>query len=51
VVDESDKGVVVQLIELAVVTRATGRARAGETVTVRVDEADVATGTITLTVV
>ncbi|GAA2748275.1 RNB domain-containing ribonuclease [Terrabacter aerolatus] len=51
VVDENDKGVVVQLIELAVVAKAAGRARAGDTVRVRVDAAEVSTGTITLTVV
>ena len=51
VVDENDKGVVVQLIELAVVARAAGRAKAGETVAVRVDAADVSTGSLTLTLV
>jgi exoribonuclease R len=51
VVDENEKGVVVQLIELAVVAKAAGRARAGDTVTVRVDAAEVSTGTITLTIV
>ena len=51
VVDENDKGVVVQLIELAVVAKATGTAAAGDPVTVRVDAADVSTGTIALSVV
>jgi exoribonuclease R len=51
VVDENEKGVVVQLIELAVVAKAAGKAKAGETVTVRVDAAEVSTGTITLTIV
>jgi exoribonuclease R len=51
VVDENEKGVVVQLIELAVVAKAAGGARAGDTVTVRVDAAEVSTGTITLTIV
>ncbi|MEO7754075.1 MAG: RNB domain-containing ribonuclease [Terracoccus sp.] len=51
VVDASDKGVVVQLIEVAVVTRAAGAAEAGTTVRVRVDSASVETGTVTLTVV
>ena len=50
VVDENDKGVVVQLIDLAVVAKASGSAKAGETVTLRVDAADVGTGTITLSV-
>ena len=51
VVDENDKGVVVQLIDLAVVAKAAGHARAGDTVDVRVDAADVSTGSLTLTVV
>ena len=51
VVDENDKGVVVQLIDLAVVAKASGKARAGDPVTVRVDAADVSTGTITLSIV
>jgi exoribonuclease R len=50
VVDENEKGVVVQLIDLAVVAKASGSAKAGETVTLRVDAADVATGTIALSV-
>jgi len=50
VVDENDKGVIVQLIDLAVVAKASGSAKAGETVTLRVDAADVGTGTITLSV-
>jgi len=51
VVDENSKGVVVQLIDLAVVAKAGGSAKAGATVSVRVDAADVTTGSITLTVV
>ncbi len=51
VVDENDKGVVVQLVDLAVVAKAAGHATAGDTVTVRVEAADVATGTIRLAVV
>ena len=51
VVDENEKGVVVQLIELAVVAKASGKAAAGARVTVRVDVAEVSTGTIALTVV
>ncbi|GAB3883688.1 RNB domain-containing ribonuclease [Terrabacter terrigena] len=53
VVEESDKdkGVVVQLVDHAVVARAAGSAKAGEQVSVRVDTADVAAGTITLSVV
>ena len=51
VVDENDKGVVVQLLDLAVVAKAKGAAKAGDSVTVRVDVADVSTGTITLSVV
>jgi hypothetical protein len=50
VVDENDKGIIVQLIDLAVVAKASGSAKAGETVTLRVDAADVGTGTITLSV-
>lgn len=50
VVDENDKGVIVQLIDLAVVAKASGSAKAGETVTLRVDAADIGTGTITLSV-
>jgi exoribonuclease R len=51
VIDELEKGVVVQLIEIAVVAKASGRADAGESVTVRVEEADISTGAITLSVV
>ncbi len=51
VVDESDKGVVVQLLEVAVVARASGSAKAGATVRVRVDSASVETGEVTLTIV
>lgn len=50
VVDENQKGVVVQLVELAVVAKASGAARAGETVTLRVDAVDITTGTISLSV-
>jgi exoribonuclease R len=49
--DNSGKGVVVQLGQHAVVARAAGSAKAGERVTVRVDAADISTGTISLTVV
>ncbi len=51
VVDESETGVSVQLTELGIVAKATGKADAGSTVRVRVDAADVAAGTATLTVV
>ena len=51
VVDENEKGVVVQLVEHAVVARAAGSVKAGERVTVRVDAADITTGTISLSVV
>jgi exoribonuclease R len=51
VVDENHSGIVVQLDELAVVSRAAGVAKAGEAVTLLVAAADVATGTSTLTVV
>jgi exoribonuclease R len=51
VVDENGKGVVVQLIDLAVVAKANGTARPGDSVTVRVEAADVSTGTITLSIV
>jgi exoribonuclease R len=51
VVDRNDKRVVVQLIDLAVVAQAAGQADEGEAVQVRVDTADIETGTITLTVV
>jgi exoribonuclease R len=51
VVEENDKGVVVQLVDHAVVARATGSAKAGDRVTVRIDIADISTGTISLSVV
>jgi exoribonuclease R len=51
VVDENGKGCVVQLTDLAVVHTANGRAEPGSAVKVRVDEADIETGTISLTVV
>lgn len=51
VVDDHDKGCVVQLNDLAVVHAANGRAVPGTAVKVRVDEADIDTGTISLTVV
>ena len=50
VLDENEKGVVVQLVRLAVVAKASGSARAGETVTLRVDAADISNGTISLSV-
>jgi exoribonuclease R len=50
VVEENGKGVVVQLIDFAVVARASGTARPGDSVKVRVDAADVSTGTIRLSV-
>jgi exoribonuclease R len=50
VVDQNQKGVVVQLLDLAVVARASGTAKAGDTVTLRVDAADVSTGTISLSI-
>ncbi len=51
VVDDHQKGCVVQLTELAVVHSAKGKAEPGTPVKVRVDEADIATGTIALSVV
>jgi exoribonuclease R len=51
VVDQNDKGVIVQFVDLAVVAKAKGRADAGQHVRVRVDEADVATGTLSLSLV
>lgn len=51
VVDEHQKGCVVQLTELAVVQTAKGKAEPGTPVKVRVDQADIETGTIALTVV
>lgn len=51
VVDAGDKGVIVQLIDVAVVARAGGQAKEGESVRVRVDAADIATGTISLSIV
>ena len=51
VVDQNDKGVVVQLIDLAVVARASGRADEGATVRVRVETAEVETGKVALSVV
>ena len=51
VVDANDKGVTVQLTELGVVAKATGTAKAGASVLVRVEAAVIATGTITLSVV
>ncbi|MBB2985015.1 RNB domain-containing ribonuclease [Terracoccus luteus] len=51
VVDESEKGVSVQLTELGIVAKATGTADAGSTVRVRVDAADVAAGTASLALV
>lgn len=51
VVDSHEKGCVVQLIDLAVVHTAKGQAEPGTAVTVRVDEADIDKGTISLSVV
>ena len=51
VVDVNGKGVVVQLIDLAIVAKATGTARPGDSVRVRVETADVGTGTVGLAVV
>lgn len=51
VVDDNGKDVVVQLIEYAVVAKASGRAEAGDPVRVRVDHADIETGTLSLSVV
>ena len=51
VVDQNDKGVVVQLIDLAVVAKATGHAAEGATVHVRVDAAEIETGKVALSVV
>ena len=51
VVDENEKGVVVQLIDFAVVAKASGTATAGASVTVRVDVADVSTRDVSLSVV
>ncbi len=51
VVDELEKGCLVQLIDVAVVAKATGHAKAGESVTVRIDAAEIETGTIRLSVV
>jgi len=50
-VDPKRAGVTVQLADPAIVTRAKGDAGLGEEVRVRLDAADVASGTITLTVV
>ena len=51
VVEANGKGVVVQLIDRAIVAKATGTARPGDSVRVRVDSADVATGTVDLALV
>jgi exoribonuclease R len=51
VVDEHEKGSVVQLAELAVVHTAKGKAEPGTPVKVRVDEADIENGTISLSLV
>ncbi|MGO4597755.1 RNB domain-containing ribonuclease [Terrabacter sp. 2RAF25] len=51
VVEENDKGAVVQLADHAVVARASGSAKAGDRVSVRIDAADISTGTITLSIV
>jgi exoribonuclease R len=49
--DLREKGVVVQLALPAVVHKATGRAEAGSSVKVRVDAAEIETGTVTLSLV
>ncbi|HET7398685.1 MAG TPA: RNB domain-containing ribonuclease [Intrasporangium sp.] len=51
VVDDNDKTVAVQLLDFAVVTRASGTAEPGDSVKVRVDDADIETGTIALSLV
>ena len=51
VVDENMKDVVVQVTDLAVVAKASGQAQPGDTVRVRVDAADVDTGTLSLSLV
>lgn len=51
VVDEHEKGCVVQLSDFAVVATARGSAQPGTAVSVRVDSADIDTGHIELTVV
>lgn len=51
VVDRNGKGVVVQLIDFAVVAKASGQAAEGRTVQVRVDAAEIETGRLELTVV
>ncbi|ADU48556.1 RNB domain-containing ribonuclease [Intrasporangium calvum] len=50
VVDQNEKHVIVQLIDLAVVARATGRAEEGQTVQVHVDAADIESGRIKLSI-
>jgi len=50
VVDDNDKGVVVQLVDVAVIAKAAGRAPAGTSVRVRVDKADIATGMLELSI-
>lgn len=50
VVDQNEKHVIVQLIDLAVVARATGRAEEGQTVQVHVDAADIESGRIELSI-
>lgn len=51
VVDDHEQGCIVQLTELAVVHSAKGNAEPGTAVKVRVDEADIDSGTISLSVV
>lgn len=51
VVEENEKGVLVQLTELGVVAKASGQAQAGAAVTVSVDSAEIATGRIALSIV
>jgi exoribonuclease R len=50
VVDEHERGVVVQLTQLAVVGSASGRAEPGERVRIRVLAAEIETGTVKLQV-
>ena len=50
VVDHDDKGVEVQLLDLPVVARATGTGELGATLRVRLESADVATGTVSFVV-
>lgn len=51
VVDSSERGVMVQLIEVAVVAKAAGEGQEGDSVHVRIDSADISTGKLALTIV